>query len=127
MSFVDRLNQAIAMTGLKKAGVARALGIKPQSITGWLKNGRIDKQNLAHLARLANVPIEAIVAGPMPVRDLPPGVRELIPAYAGLKADEVELMECYRRLDDRGKELLRASARGLADVAAPLGRARQSA
>lgn len=115
----DRVLQAIELTGMKKAEVARALGVTPQSVNGWLKNGRISKRSLSDLAQLAGVPVIAILDGPMPARPLPIGVRELVPVnYRALPPEEIELLELYRACDERTREMLRTSARALADTAA---------
>lgn len=125
-----RLRQAIDRTGLSKAKVAAALGITPQSVSSWLKTGRISKRSLQDLAKLAAVPAAAILDGPMPTRDLPHGVRELPAApYSVQRPDELELLDAYRRCDDAVRAQLRAIAATLAGIhqGAKPTRARQSA
>lgn len=49
----ERLGQALAeairMKGVSKADVAREFGVKPPSVQGWLKTGRISKSHIERL------------------------------------------------------------------------------
>lgn len=45
----EALASAIQMKGVSKADVARAFGVKPPSVQGWLKNGRISKEHIEKL------------------------------------------------------------------------------
>lgn len=54
----ELIRQAIAASPKTKAEIAELLGVSPQAVTGWEKNGRIGKKTLAGLALLTGHPME---------------------------------------------------------------------
>ena len=58
-----RIETAIKRSGLKKADVARKLGVTPQAITGWCKKNSIEKFRLYEVAELLGVPFEWLMTG----------------------------------------------------------------
>lgn len=57
----ERIKAAIARTGLTQADLARKLGISPQSVSGWVKDGKISKENAVELAQLAGVDVADVI------------------------------------------------------------------
>lgn len=57
----ERIKAAIARTGLSQADIARKLGISPQSVSGWVKDGKISKENAVALAALAGVDVADVI------------------------------------------------------------------
>lgn len=59
----DLLQQAIDESGMSKADIARAMGVSPQAVGGWLKTGRIGKKTLVRLAELTRFPVVRLLGG----------------------------------------------------------------
>ena len=56
---VDAISAALSQNGKTQADAARKLGVKPPSVTGWIKTGRIGKSKLIDLIRwLDQTPLE---------------------------------------------------------------------
>lgn len=45
----NAINEAIKKKGISKADVARHFGIKPPSVSGWIKTGRVSKEHIGRL------------------------------------------------------------------------------
>lgn len=55
----DAISTALAQNGKSQADAARQLGVKPPSVTGWIKTGRIGKNKLIDLINwLDKTPLE---------------------------------------------------------------------
>lgn len=69
---LDRLREAMRAISSTQAGVANALGIKPQSVGQWFKTGRISKETLAKVAELSGFSVDYMLGatqdGPAPAQ-----------------------------------------------------------
>lgn len=53
-----KLANALEASDFKAADVARACGVSPQAVNGWVKTGRIDKKHLKRLSEIFNKPLD---------------------------------------------------------------------
>ncbi len=61
-----RIQQAILDSGKSQREIAELIGVAPQSITKWIKTGKIYVDNLHALAELTGVDLRYIVSGYTP-------------------------------------------------------------
>lgn len=64
LELANRVKQAIAT--LKRGGkrkVAEACGVSDQAVTGWIKNGRIDKKHLVVISRMTGFDLVGLITG----------------------------------------------------------------
>lgn len=60
---VNRLVLAIGSEYGAKAKIARACGIEPQSITNWIKRGKIDHAHFPKISEVTGVNLEWLMTG----------------------------------------------------------------
>ena len=60
-ALAEKIRRAIKQSPLTKVEIAEEMGVSPQAITGWEKNGRIGKFTLPKLAALLGIPLEHFV------------------------------------------------------------------
>lgn len=82
----SRISAAIKSAGMTKSAAAKALGVTPQALTGWTKDGKISITNLYQLAMLTGKTMEWFMAGsfvrnPVPVPSIVEVEREWINAF----------------------------------------------
>ena len=64
LAFAGRIRQAISSLGRGgKTRIAEKCGVSPQAVTGWEKNGRVDKKNLAVIAESAGYSLTWLITG----------------------------------------------------------------
>lgn len=71
MSLADRLTRALAESGLTQAELARACGVKPPSVSGWLsgKSKFLRGENLLSAAAALGVRQQWLATGDGPMKD----------------------------------------------------------
>lgn len=79
----DRIAHVFANSPVTKAEAARACKVTPQAVTGWIRTGRISKQQVFTLAQLSGFRAEWIATGQGPQMDDGLEVRNARPVYQG--------------------------------------------
>lgn len=106
------IESALALKGVSKADLARHFGVKPPSISGWIKTGRISKPHFEKLRQYL-----ADVVGPEQwglSNDRPYGASEPAPlAYNSLSDDERCLVFAYRKASKDARAGMLAFARAV--------------
>ena len=59
----QRIEEALANTGLKQAKIAELMNVTPQAVNKWIKTGRISKENLRKLAKITGAPLTWLISG----------------------------------------------------------------
>lgn len=81
-TLADRLRATLTKTGITKAQIARACGVTPQAVNGWLTTGRISKEALQRFSEATNTTTEWLVTGKQAPAS---AVAEPTPVYSGRK------------------------------------------
>ena len=102
--FSERLVQAARYAGVPdtQAAIAKALGLKRQTVNHWFTSGEPTAENLLEIASKWAVSAEWLRSGEGDM--LPPPAPELPP-------DERELLRSYRAATPQTRQLLRTMAR----------------
>src|SRR5574343_902574 len=84
----------IAIDGFSKSEIARECGVSRQAVTGWIKNGRIDKAHLITLSKITGIPIEYWLGGDTPTQDLDPHEEKILLFFRALPEEKkLQLLE----------------------------------
>lgn len=104
--FFDHLKQLCADRGTTPTALARKVGISTSNVTSW-KNGASPKLDMVErLADALQVPVSALCESqPEPTSPAP-----------SFSAEEMELVEVYRKLDNSGQRRLFGKAYELLDA-----------
>ena len=68
----ERIADAIRESGKSQREIAALIGVTPQSITKWIRNGNIYMENLLKLADITGVDLRYLISGPKAIREEPP-------------------------------------------------------
>lgn len=106
-----RIRELIKASGYKQNEIAKHIGVTPQAITKWLRNGNIDKTNLQKLCRLTNSNIDWVLEGRgTMLRKETQGIKETSAPYS---MEDVEFLNEYHKLSPADQARLRAIAEAL--------------
>jgi transcriptional regulator with XRE-family HTH domain len=124
MSMSERLIEAMAASGMSQAALARACGVKPPSVNGWLsgKSKYLRGENLLSAASALGVSQQWLATGEGEMRPshATPNVKFSLPAEdqapiaQALQALDARLKALAPVLQDSGREVLRKWAIGTA-------------
>jgi len=115
-TLADRIKMAMAESGVSQAELARACGVKPPSIHGWLsgKSKFLRGENLLLAARRLGVSQDWLATGKGEMRSASPKMDEGS-LGASLKmtcetADELRLLTIFRLADEDGRAAINIAA-----------------
>lgn len=110
MGLGERVRERMALQGLSQAELARRVGISQPSVYALIHKNKTGSRNL-HLIARALETTPAYLSGETddPDQDAPAG--------PSLSYDQLELIDCYDRLDDAEKAALLQIARVMAGKA----------
>ena len=107
--FFDQLKRLCTQRGTTPTALVRKVGFSTATVTSW-KNGASPKLDMVErLAEALQVPVSALCESqPEPTSPAP-----------SFSAEEMELVEVYRKLDNSGQRRLFGKAYELLDAQAP--------
>jgi transcriptional regulator with XRE-family HTH domain len=107
----ERLKLAMQKSGVNQAELARACGVKPPSVNGWLsgKSKFLRGENLLAAARALNVSQSWLATGKGSMQPKNNISGEFSP-------DEIELIKIYQEMSEEGKEIAKRSITVLASI-----------
>jgi len=62
----DVIRQALARLGRTQGWLAESARVSPQAVTKWIKTGEISRENAVEVARLLELPVDALLGGVSP-------------------------------------------------------------
>ncbi len=101
---VERIDEKLKSKGENRTHIARALGIKPQTIAAWYARGTVPAADTAiYIARYLNVSVEWLILGEeSQAPQLTPWQKELLEACAPFdQRDKEDLLQTARAKSDR--------------------------
>lgn len=104
----DRIRQVILNSGKSQREIAELIGVAPQSITKWIKTGKIYIDNLESLASVTGADMRYIASGYRSDLVAEPSVK-----YITARSN---LLDIINELDDHQANKLLVCARALVDA-----------
>ena len=108
MTLADRIRAGMSASGVSQAELARACGVKPPSINGWL-SGRakfLRGENLLRAAQVLRVNRDWLATGRGEMSD-----------SEALSDQEAELLRMFRAVDDEARSLVMTVVGKLSETA----------
>ena len=106
MGMIDKLELLMNENGLDKAALSRSTGIPYTTVDGFWKKGtdNIKRSSLLKLTRYFNCTLDYLADDNIDIHSEVFKNRDLfLKASAIFSPQEIQMIECYRILDERGK------------------------
>lgn len=101
-TFSDRLSGLLEKSGESQAALAEAVGVRPQAVSKWLKNGHPNAQTAKRLARHFGVSTGWLLWGD---ESADTAIREG-DEFEAQNLQEIELLQGFRRLSARRRKAM---------------------
>lgn len=103
--FYDKLQEACKLKGLKITPLVKELNLSTGSPTAWKSGVLPNSRTVQLLAERLDVTVGWLMGEEEP--DTPNAAKELSDAFNSLTADELEVLEAYRKYPDVAKKVVR--------------------
>ncbi|HYQ90676.1 MAG TPA: helix-turn-helix transcriptional regulator [Candidatus Competibacteraceae bacterium] len=98
--FTARLREALQASGMNHSALATAVGVTPQAVSKWFKQGRMARSKLVAVANALGVSVEWLLTG----RERPPAAEDLTRLQQRYSAASAEIRQLIDTVLQRAQQ-----------------------